>query len=149
MQLASRLANFSLGDADLLRRAMGKKKTDVMAAQKEKFLQGAKKNKINPKKAEKLYTQMAKFASVLEENVPSNLTLAGQPSLSDDKRDSLIERAVMSQEGKIALAQAMANPIRRNLDYQGIARRALVVDPLPQGALPQRVPGRKPVVRDG
>ena len=30
----------------------------------------------------------------------------------------------------------MANPIRRNLDYQGIARRALVVDPLPQGALP-------------
>jgi DNA polymerase-3 subunit alpha len=62
MQIASRLANFSLGDADLLRRAMGKKKTDVMAAQKEKFLQGAKKNKINPKKAEKIYTQMAKFA---------------------------------------------------------------------------------------
>jgi DNA polymerase-3 subunit alpha len=62
MQIASRLASFSLGDADLLRRAMGKKKTDVMAAQKEKFLQGAKKNNINPKKAEKIYTQMAKFA---------------------------------------------------------------------------------------
>ena len=40
------------------------------------------------------------------------------------------------QDGKIALAQAMANPIRRNLDYHGIARRALVVDPLPQGAMP-------------
>jgi hypothetical protein len=36
----------------------------------------------------------------------------------------------MTQEGKIALAQAMANPIRRNLDYHGIARRAIVVDPL-------------------
>ena len=42
----------------------------------------------------------------------------------------------MTQEGKIALGQAMANPIRRNLDYQGVARKALVVDPLPQGALP-------------
>jgi DNA polymerase-3 subunit alpha len=62
MQIASRLASFSLGDADLLRRAMGKKKTDVMHAQKEKFMKGAKANKINPKKAEKLYTQMAKFA---------------------------------------------------------------------------------------
>jgi hypothetical protein len=43
---------------------------------------------------------------------------------------------MMSQEGKIALGQAMANPIRRNLDYQGVGRRLLVVDPLPQGALP-------------
>jgi hypothetical protein len=34
------------------------------------------------------------------------------------------------------LGQAMANPIRRNLDYQGVGRKALVVDPLPQGALP-------------
>jgi DNA polymerase-3 subunit alpha len=62
MQIASKLANFSLGDADLLRRAMGKKKTDVMHAQKEKFMKGAKTNKINLKKAEKIYTQMAKFA---------------------------------------------------------------------------------------
>jgi hypothetical protein len=79
---------------------------------------------------------LTKFASVLEENAPSNLALTGQPSFNDDKRDELISRAIMTHEGKIALAQAMANPIRRNLDYQGIARRALVVDPLPQGALP-------------
>jgi DNA polymerase-3 subunit alpha len=62
MHIASKLANFSLGDADLLRRAMGKKKSDVMEAQKEKFLLGAKKNKINPKKAEQIFNQMAKFA---------------------------------------------------------------------------------------
>jgi hypothetical protein len=37
---------------------------------------------------------------------------------------------------KGALGQAMANPIRKNLDYQGVGRKALVVDPLPQGALP-------------
>jgi hypothetical protein len=48
----------------------------------------------------------------------------------------MIKQALMTQEGKIALGQAMANPIRRNLDYQGVARKALVVDPLPQGALP-------------
>jgi len=94
------------------------------------------KGELNAANLQDAFTQMAKFASVLEENTPSNLTLAGQPSMNDEKRDSLIERAIMSQEGKIALAQAMANPIRRNLDYQGIARRALVVDPLPQGALP-------------
>ncbi len=62
MQIASKLANFSLGDADLLRRAMGKKKSDVMEAQKEKFLLGAKNNRLNPKKAEKIFNQMEKFA---------------------------------------------------------------------------------------
>lgn len=79
---------------------------------------------------------LVKYASVLEENAPSNMGFAGQTSLSDDKRDELISRAIMTQDGKIALAQSMANPIRRNLDYHGIARRALVVDPLPQGATP-------------
>ena len=79
---------------------------------------------------------LVKYAAILEENQPSNAALAGRPSLNDEKRDELISRAIMTQEGKVALAQAMANPIRRNLDYQGIARRALVVDPLPQGANP-------------
>jgi ribonuclease HII len=73
---------------------------------------------------------LVKYAAVLEENTPSNMGLAGSAALSDDKRDELISRAIMTQDGKIALAQAMANPIRRNLDYHGIARRALVVDPL-------------------
>ena len=48
----------------------------------------------------------------------------------------MIKQALMTQEGKLALGQAMATPIRRNLDYQGVGRKALVVDPLPQGALP-------------
>jgi hypothetical protein len=80
--------------------------------------------------------QLVKYASILEDNVPANQGLAGQPSFSDTARDELISRAINTMDGKVALAQAMANPIRRNLDYHGIARRALVVDPLPQGAMP-------------
>lgn len=94
------------------------------------------KGELNASSLQDALTTLAKFASVIEENAPSNLALAGTPGLTDAKRDELIERAIMSHEGKIALAQAMANPIRKNLDYQGLARRALVVDPLPQGALP-------------
>jgi hypothetical protein len=67
---------------------------------------------------------------------PSNTGLAQRPSFTDEQRDELVKRALMTQEGKIALGQAMANPIRRNLDYQGVGRRVLVIDPLPQGALP-------------
>jgi hypothetical protein len=79
---------------------------------------------------------ISKYAAILEENQPSNIGLAGQVGMSEDRRDDLISRAILTQDGKVALAQAMANPIRRNLDYHGIARRALVVDPLPQGAMP-------------
>lgn len=79
---------------------------------------------------------LVKYAAILEENQPSNSALAGRPGLNDEKRDELMSRAILTNEGKVALAQAMANPIRRNLDYQGIARRVLVVDPLPQGANP-------------
>ena len=53
---------------------------------------------------------LVKYAAILEENVPANQGLAGPPALSDDKRDELITRAIMTQDGKIALAQAMANP---------------------------------------
>jgi hypothetical protein len=79
---------------------------------------------------------LVKYAAIIEEGQPANSGLAGQPGLDDGKRDELIARAIMTQEGKLALAQAMANPIRRNLDYQGIARRLLVIDPLPQGVNP-------------
>ncbi|MBI5968334.1 MAG: DNA polymerase III subunit alpha [Deltaproteobacteria bacterium] len=62
MNIASKLANFSLADADILRRAMGKKKADEMAMQKKKFLEGARQKKISAPKAEKLFDLMAKFA---------------------------------------------------------------------------------------
>jgi DNA polymerase-3 subunit alpha len=62
MQIANRLAGYSLGDADLLRRAMGKKKPEEMAAQRERFLQGAVQNGFPPKKIERIFDLMAQFA---------------------------------------------------------------------------------------
>jgi len=80
--------------------------------------------------------QIVKYASIIQNNQSANQGLAGAPSFTEEQKDELIRRALMTTEGKVALGQAMANPIRRNLDYQGVGRRVLVVDPLPQGALP-------------
>jgi len=62
MQIANRLASFSLGEADILRRAMGKKKKEEMAAQREKFMAGCQANKIPEKKAERIFNLMEEFA---------------------------------------------------------------------------------------
>ena len=62
MKTASVLANFSLGEADLLRRAMGKKKTSEMLAQRERFLSGAESNNFSPKIAHEIFDTMEKFA---------------------------------------------------------------------------------------
>ena len=62
MAITNQLAGFSLGQADLLRRAMGKKKHDEMAKQKTLFISGCKEKDIAEKLAEKLFDQMAFFA---------------------------------------------------------------------------------------
>ncbi len=62
MQIANRLAGYSLGEADLLRRAMGKKKLEEMAAQRERFMQGAAERGIPARKAEKIFDLMEQFA---------------------------------------------------------------------------------------
>jgi len=56
------LAGFSLGEADILRRAMGKKKREEMAAQREKFVVGCRARKIPARKAERIFDLMAEFA---------------------------------------------------------------------------------------
>ncbi len=62
MEIAHVLAGFTPGMADLLRKAMGKKKMDVMVEQKQKFLEGAKAKRIPAQKAEKIFDQMVNFA---------------------------------------------------------------------------------------
>jgi DNA polymerase-3 subunit alpha len=62
MQIAHRLAGYSLGEADLLRRAMGKKKPEEMAKQRERFVEGAVQRGYPPKKIEKIFDLLAKFA---------------------------------------------------------------------------------------
>jgi len=63
MQIASTLAKFSLGEGDILRRAMGKKDQEEMEKQRSKFLQGAFENGIVGEKAEMIFNKVAKFAS--------------------------------------------------------------------------------------
>jgi DNA polymerase-3 subunit alpha len=62
MQIANRLAGYSLGEADVLRRAMGKKKPEEMALQRERFVQGAVQRGYPSKKIEKIFDLLAKFA---------------------------------------------------------------------------------------
>jgi DNA polymerase-3 subunit alpha len=62
MQIAQVLGGYSLGGADLLRRAMGKKKPEEMAKQKEKFVDGAKAQNVDPRIADQVFELMAFFA---------------------------------------------------------------------------------------
>ena len=62
MRIAQAVAGFTLGQADVLRKAMGKKDPKVMAKQRDTFLEGAKANGINEKKATKLFEQIEFFA---------------------------------------------------------------------------------------
>ena len=62
MQTAQVLGGYSLGGADLLRRAMGKKKAEEMAKHRELFREGASKNGLNQEKADEVFDLMEKFA---------------------------------------------------------------------------------------
>jgi DNA polymerase-3 subunit alpha len=62
MQIASAMAGFSLGEADILRKAMGKKMASVMVSMRDKFIAGARKNKISEKTAIQIFDLMEHFA---------------------------------------------------------------------------------------
>jgi DNA polymerase-3 subunit alpha len=62
MQISNRLAGYSLGDADLLRRAMGKKKLEEMEKQRVRFVEGAVARGFPQKKIEKIFDLMVQFA---------------------------------------------------------------------------------------
>ncbi len=62
MQISRALAGYSLGQADLLRRAMGKKKKEVMEKEKARFLDGARKQGVDEKVADEVFELMAAFA---------------------------------------------------------------------------------------
>jgi DNA polymerase-3 subunit alpha len=63
MQIAQRLAGYSLGGADLLRRAMGKKKAEEMQKQKQAFIEGAASKGVPGEKAEAIFNEIEGFAS--------------------------------------------------------------------------------------
>ena len=55
--------------------------------------------------------------------------------LTNEDKLAVIEAALNTDEGRVALAQAMVEPIRRSLEYQAVGRKLIMVDELPQGAL--------------
>ena len=63
MQMAARLAGFTLSQGETLMRAMSKKRADVMEAMKDDFLKGAQERGVDKKVAEEIYNQMANFAA--------------------------------------------------------------------------------------
>lgn len=69
------------------------------------------KGEVNASSLQEALSTIAKYASILQDNQPSNLGLSGQIGLTAEQRDEIIGRAIQSNDGKIALAQAMANPI--------------------------------------
>ena len=62
MQIASEMAGFTMGEADTLRRAMGKKDRDLMAKQREKFVAGCGERGIEDRTADRVWELMEKFA---------------------------------------------------------------------------------------
>ena len=62
MQIARDMAGFTLGEADILRSAMGKKDEALLKAQREKFIEGATKNDITQKEAEEIFDLLEPFA---------------------------------------------------------------------------------------
>src|SRR5438046_6891950 len=62
MQISNVVAGYSLGEADILRRAMGKKKAEEMAAQRDRFIKGAQEKGLPQRKVEKIFDLMEQFA---------------------------------------------------------------------------------------
>ncbi len=63
MEICRKLAGYSYGHADIVRRAMAKKKPDVMMSEREKFISGAEKNNISREVSDKIFDEMVGFAS--------------------------------------------------------------------------------------
>ncbi|HEU4439775.1 MAG TPA: DNA polymerase III subunit alpha, partial [Methylomirabilota bacterium] len=88
MRLAADLAGLSLGEADTLRKAMGKKDRELMAQQREKFITGCKANKIDARKADRIWDLIEKFAGY---GFNKCLTADTQVEMADGGRKAITE----------------------------------------------------------
>ncbi len=88
MRLAADLAGFTLGEADTLRKAMGKKDRELMATQREKFIAGCKASKIETRKAERIWDLIEKFAGY---GFNKCLTADTQIEMADGSRKPITE----------------------------------------------------------
>ena len=144
LQIANKLAGYSLGEADLLRRAMGKKKPDEMAKQRERFVSGAMKNNIEAKKAEKIFDLIAEFAELrLPEVALDGLRADHLPDrLSEGEPRARVPRgAAHRRVGQPRQADALHRPRPRQKDRDPAAGRERVRARL-HGGLGRRHPLR-------
>jgi DNA polymerase-3 subunit alpha len=131
LQIANRLAGYSLGEADLLRRAMGKKKVEEMAKHRDKFVTGCEDRKIDGKKAGVLFDLIAEFAGYgfpkahstayafltyqtawLKANHPREF-LAAVLSIEASNHDKLARYIAHAKERKIEVLPPDVNESRR------------------------------------
>ncbi len=114
MRLAAELAGLSLGEADTLRKAMGKKDRDLMATQREKFLAGCKSNKIDARKAERIWDLIEKFAGY---GFNKCLTADTQIELADGSRKPIMDirsgDRVLTKDGAFRALGVRPSGVRR------------------------------------
>ena len=163
MQIAQVLAGYSLGEADLLRRAMGKKKPEEMAKQKDRFLKGAAQKGIDPALADHIFEQVAVFAGYgfnkshaaayavvayhtawLKANHPVHF-LAGTMDLEIDDTDKLAGFVQEARRMKIAILPPDMNASRARFSVEaGAIRYALgAVKTVGVGAMTEVVRARE------
>ncbi len=131
--IAQRVAGYTLGGADLLRRAIGKKKPEEMAVQKKIFVEGCKKNGISEQSAIDLFTQIEKFADYcfnkshsiaysiitywtawLKHYYPAEFYAANLTSVSDNRDKTIQFLSSCREEGINILPPSIQSS---NLDY--------------------------------
>lgn len=131
--IAQRVAGYTLGGADLLRRAIGKKKPEEMAVQKKVFVDGCKKNGISEQSAVDLFTQIEKFADYcfnkshsiaysiityqtawLKKYYPAEFYAANLTSVADNRDKTIQFLSSCREEGITILPPSIQSS---NLDY--------------------------------
>jgi len=114
MRLAADLAGLTLGEADTLRKAMGKKDRELMAQQREKFIAGSKANKIDARKAEKIWDLIEKFAGY---GFNKCLTADALIEMADGSRKPIVDirggDVVLTKDGPFRALGVRSSGVRR------------------------------------
>jgi DNA polymerase-3 subunit alpha len=110
MQIAQILGNFSLGGADLLRRAMGKKKPEEMEKQRAIFMQGALNNQVEESVATYIFDLMEKFAGYgFNKTIEENALIYVNNSLKAIKNCQIGDRVISrTVSGEYVQSQVVA-----------------------------------------
>src|SRR5687768_10563934 len=163
MRIAQALAGFSLGQADVLRKAMGKKDPKVMAKQREAFMEGARAKDVSEKKATKIFDLMEYFAgygfnkshstayaflayqtAYLKANYPSHFT-AALLTIESQNAEKLAMYLAEARERGIPILQPDVNSseLRFTVTKEGVRFGLCAVKYVGEGAIQSILAARK------